>query len=210
MGGRHDSRTFPRSQLRQLGFRGHPLLLHARRSGGFPAARARPPHDRFGQDLPHGEPRLLGRATRRGDAGTGARQQDGRLLHPPDRVPRLRRDRRQSAEESHRRLHRLLGVGQVSGRRSAGRRRGRLRFELDPHGAEHPARAGQGRRQLHELAAHQDGSHHQRLQPRASRSTPTATSARARARTSSWSATARSTRRRSAPPCCPASRATAS
>ena len=37
-----------------------------------------------------------------------------------------------------RRLHRLLGVGQVSGRRSAGRRRGRLRVELEPHGARTP------------------------------------------------------------------------
>ena len=33
----------------------------------------------------------------RSHAGAGTRQQDGLLLHSPDRVPRLRRDGRQSA-----------------------------------------------------------------------------------------------------------------
>ena len=62
-----------------------------------------------------------------------------------------------AAEEPDRHLHRLLGMGQVSGRGGAGRRRGRVRLELEPHGAEHAAGAGQGRRELHELAADPDG-----------------------------------------------------
>ena len=37
-------------------------------------------------------------------------------------------------------------------------RRGRLHFQLEPACAEHHARAGQGRRQLHELAADPHGS----------------------------------------------------
>ena len=38
----------------------------------------------------------------------------GLLLSSPNRVSRLRRDRSSLAEEPHRDLHRLLGVGQVS------------------------------------------------------------------------------------------------
>ena len=58
-------------------------------------------------------------------------------------------------------LHHQLSVGKISGRRE--RRLRRLRFFLDAAGAEHAAGHGQGRRELHELAAHQDGSHRQRL-----------------------------------------------
>jgi hypothetical protein len=43
------------------------------------------------------------------------------------------------------------------------RRRGRLRLQLEPPGAQHHAGARQGRRQLHELAAHPHGSRDQRL-----------------------------------------------
>ena len=37
------------------GIRGHPVLLHAVRTGRFPASRARTPHAGLRQDLPHGE-----------------------------------------------------------------------------------------------------------------------------------------------------------
>ena len=78
-----------------------------------------------------------------------------------------------------------LGLGQVPrpGGARAGRRR--VRQLLDPHGPQHPARHGQERGQLHELAAHQDRGGQGRLRrghrPRLRR----ATSRRAAARTSS-------------------------
>ena len=43
------------------------------------------------------------------------------------------------------------------------RRLRRLRLVVDAAGAQHAARHGQGRRELYELAAHQDGGHRQRL-----------------------------------------------
>ena len=49
-----------------------------------------------------------------------------------------------------------LSVGKISGRRGRGLRC--VRLVVDAAGSEHPARDGQGRRELHELAAHQDGS----------------------------------------------------
>ena len=44
--------------------------------------------------------------------------------------------------------------------------RGCLHLQLEPPGAQHHARAGQGRRQLYELAAHPHGSRDQRLRRR--------------------------------------------
>ena len=61
-------------------------------------------------------------------------------------------------------LHRQLSVGQVPERRWRGR--GRVCLVVDPAGAQHAAGDGQGRRQLHELAAHQDGSAGQRIRGR--------------------------------------------
>ena len=52
-----------------------------------------------------------------------------------------------------------LGLGQVPGHGGAGEGRGRAGQLLDAHRAQHAARHGQDRRQLHELAAHQDGGH---------------------------------------------------
>ena len=103
------------------------------------------------------------------------------VLRAAHRSARLRRGGSESVQLAHRGLHHQLSVGKISGRRE--RRLRRLRFLVDAAGAEHAAGDGQGRRQLHELAAHQDGSHRQRLLPRALRSTSTASSAKARART---------------------------
>ena len=59
-------------------------------------------------------------------------------------------------------LYLQLSLGQVSGdRRSTGR--GCLRIFMDPHCSQYASRYGQIRRELHEFAAHQDGSHCQRL-----------------------------------------------
>ncbi len=101
---------------------------------------------------------------------TGARQQAGLLLFPAPGAARLWRRRRSAFRESRGNLHRLLGMGQVSGRRSARRRRGRLRLQLDPHRAQYSARARQSRRELHELAAHPHGGAFERLRRRASHS----------------------------------------
>ena len=64
----------------------------------------------------------------------------------------LRRDGRSAAEEPNRDLYLLLGMGQVPRRRGDRARRGRLRFVLDAHRSQYPARHGQGRRELHEFA----------------------------------------------------------
>ena len=86
-------------------------------------------------------PFSIDQALRRDDR-TGAREQARILLHPAAGVPRLRRPRRAAHQgQSHRNLHRLLGMGQVPGRRSAGTRRRRVRLQLDAPGAEYPAGA---------------------------------------------------------------------
>jgi len=77
------------------------------------------------------------------------------VLRPPGRVSRIWRRRREPAELSGRDVYRELSVGKVFERRW--RRRGRVRLVVDAAGAQHAARHGQGRRELHELAVDQDG-----------------------------------------------------
>ena len=100
-----------------------------------------------------------------GMVGDGQEQWRLALLHPSHCAARLRRSGRQPVQLAHRGLHLQLSLGKISciGFR---RRRRRLRLVLDAHRAQHPARDGQVSRQLHELAAHQDGSHRQRLRRR--------------------------------------------
>ena len=56
--------------------------------------------------------------------------------------------------------------GKYLGEEAHQQRRGCLRFQLDPHRAQYPARACQSRRELHEFAADQDGSDGQRIRRR--------------------------------------------
>ena len=98
--------------------------------------------------------------------------------------------------------------GKYLGEEALGQGRRRVRFQLDAHRAQHPARARQGRRELHELAVDPHGSRDQRLRRRHRARYRRVTSAKARAKICSWCATARSSRRRWARPCCPESRAT--
>ena len=63
---------------------------------------------------------------------------------------------------SHRGLYLQLSLGKVSDVRIRGRR-GRVRFVLDPHRPQYLAGDGQVRCQLHEFAAHENGSRGQRL-----------------------------------------------
>ena len=56
-----------------------------------------------------------------------------------------------------------LALGEVPRRRGDRERRRRVRLVVEPDGAEHVPRDGQGDGQLPELRPHQDGSDHQRL-----------------------------------------------
>ncbi len=51
--------------------------------------------------------------------------------------------------------------GKYLGEEALSSGRGCVRLQLEAHRAQYPARLGEGRRQLHELAAHQNGSDHQ-------------------------------------------------
>ena len=55
-----------------------------------------------------------------------------KVLHPSDRVPRLRRDGRRSHRRPHRRGYRRVAVGHLPGRRCARQRRGRGRVVVAP------------------------------------------------------------------------------
>ena len=73
------------------------------------------------------------------------------VLHPADRLSRLRDARRESAPLSGRRGDHAVGMGRVP--RPGGAREGRRRQgqHLGAHGAEHAAGDGEERRQLREL-----------------------------------------------------------
>ena len=141
------------------GLRGHPLLHHARGPGGLPPRRAHRAPLQLRQDLP-----------------------DGRAVHA--RASSTRRSSRPSPPTawtpatSGRIVYRgygQLGVnpfpcpvdvaimvwdwGKYLGTEALEKGVDVLRQLLDAHRAQHAARHGQDRRQLHELAAHQDGGH---------------------------------------------------
>ena len=130
------------------------------------------------ENLSHGFS-LFRRRFRQRRHRTGAPQQTEFLLREADRAARLRRSRRQPAQLAHRRVHGLLDVGSLSRPRSPDQRRRRWRQFLDAHRAQYSAGHVQGRRQLHELAAHPHGSRISTATPKASRSIPAATSAKA-------------------------------
>ena len=118
------------------------------------------------------------------------------LLHPPARVPRLRRDGALREELAGRRDRRGLAVGRLSRRRGQAERHPRQGLVLAAHLAARPDPAGEGLGPVPELDPRQDRVGTTPATTRRSCSTRPAMSARARARTSSSSATASSSRRR--------------
>ena len=120
-----------------------------------------------------------------------------RLLHPPDRVLRLRRDGAQHVAVQRRRGHRLLAMGRVSRRRRGHQGRAHEDQLVDAPRPQHHAAGGEDHRNyvnssLAKVEALEGGlrrgDHAQPAGPRV---------ASAPARTSSSRATARSSRRRS-------------
>ena len=134
-----------RHPLRQRRLRGRALLQHAERLGLLPARRAHAAAVRLRQDLPDGA------AARSAGADRGRPRDDPRqrvqgLLHPADRLSRLRRARRQPVPVPGRRRDPDLGMGRLSRRRRARAGRRRAGQLVVAHGAEHVPGAGQERR----------------------------------------------------------------
>ena len=77
-------------------FEGARVLQDHARVRRLPARRAHRAPLRLREDLPDGMP-YTPEQFRRGDPRDDPRQRDRGLLHPPDRLPRLRRARRQPA-----------------------------------------------------------------------------------------------------------------
>ena len=152
LGRGHHAYLVPLAALRLRRVRGHPLLPESRerqepcvppaRPHGAPAPQLQ---DRLHRAALHG-----GRAVRR-HAGAHPQEQPAVVLHPPARVPRLRRDGRRSHRLAHRRGHCRVAVGELPGRRRAGERRGRGRVLVAPALEQrHPSR-GEEHGVLHEL-----------------------------------------------------------
>ena len=118
LGGREDPHRVARHPLRQRRVRGGALLQHPEGLGLLPPRRPHAPADRLGEDLPHGAGLHPGPA-RSGRPRHDPRQRDEGLLHPPARLPRLRRARRQPVPLPGRRGHPGLGMGRLPRRRRA-------------------------------------------------------------------------------------------
>ena len=146
LGGRDDPRRLPRHPLRQRRLRGRALLRHAARVGVLPPRR---PHA-----TAVSTPAKIYRmelAARPGAAGARPssrhpRQPDEGLLHPPDRLSRLRHARRQPAALPGGRRDHGVGVGRVPGPGRARKGRRRARQLLDAPGARTRSRRWRRRR----------------------------------------------------------------
>ena len=165
-------------------FEGLRVYKTKNRNRRVPARRAHRAHVPLLQGLSDGGP-VLARRVQGGDLRDDPGQRIRRVLRPSGRLPWARRARRQPVPQPGRRADRRLEVGQVPRRGGDRERRGRLRLLLEPHGAEHVSRDGEGDGQLPELRAHQDGSHHERLHGGDRPGQRRAGSPRAAARTSS-------------------------
>ena len=144
-----------------------------------------------------------------GDPRDDRSQRRRLLLHPADRVPRLRRDGAVRAQQPGRRGDRRLAVGRLPGRGGARDRRPLQGLELPPLRAQHAAAGGQGVRPVHQLGAGQARGQPLRLR----RGDPAQRAGLHRRRLGRervrGAGTACSTRRPPATPACPASPATA-
>ncbi len=128
MGRRQDPHPHAHPALRHRRVRGHPRVRDRARSGSVPLDRAHRTLVQLGQDHVDGDP-LHGRRDRAGDQGHRARNGLAVVLHPADRVLRLRRDGPQHVAVRGRRRDRVLAMGRVSRRR--GSHQGRAHEDLD-------------------------------------------------------------------------------
>ena len=138
------------------------MLRDAEGIGLLPPRRAHAPAAELREDLPDGVSARSGRldgCRPRNDP----RQQDEGVLYPSAALPRVRLARRQSGRQPARRGHHGVGMGRLSGPRSARTGRGRQGQLVDAHGAEYAARDGQEHGELRELRAGEDGGDRRRL-----------------------------------------------
>ncbi len=152
----HAARDVPRRALRIERLRGAALLRDPRRTRDLPARRSHAPPDRLVQDLPDPH-QAFGR-----DARAGLRRYRGRERHPPRLSAPGRRAHRRTDGRLRRGhpggdLHHRLALGPVPRRRCAQGWRGHVRLQLAPRRARHLPGARQGRRQLPQRLALQDG-----------------------------------------------------
>ena len=148
----------------------------------------------LGMDLPYTVEELI-QATK----DTVALDRAARVLRPPDRLLRLRRDGAQHAAVLGRRGHRLLAVGRLPRRRRRDQGRADEDLLVDPPRPQHDAAGVEDDRQLRQLVAGQGRGAQGRLRRGDHAGARTASSPSAPARTSSWRATACSSRRRCRP-----------
>ena len=130
------------------------------------------------------------RGAPRGDARADRPQRPALLLHPPDRLPRLRADGPVPARGAGRRRDRRVGVGRLPRRGGQADRHPRQGLLVAAHQPRLADPARQGRRASTSTACWRRSRATRPATRRRSCSTTTATSARARARTSSSCATA--------------------
>ena len=145
MGGRQGPRPDARAALRDGRVRGRALLRHRARAGGVPQRRARAAPAEVGRAVLHAGA-LLRRGAARRHARAGGAQRAALVLHPPDRLPRLRHDGAEPVRRARGRDDRLLGVGHVSRRGGHAQRRARegLLVGADQPALADPARQGLG------------------------------------------------------------------
>ena len=136
---------------------------------------------------PDDGPALLGRRDGPGGEGHGAGHRPALLLHPPDRLLRIRRDGPQHPAVRGRRGHRLLAVGRLLGRRRADQGRADEDLVVGPPRPQHHAAGRQDDRQLRQQLAGQGRGAQGRLR-RGHPAEPGGFVPSAPARTSSWPA----------------------
>jgi hypothetical protein len=146
----------PHAPLRHGRVRGHPRLRDRPGPGRVPPHRPHRAAVPLSPDPRHGDP-LHGRGARAGHQGDGGQHRSPRLLHPPHRVLRLRRDGPQHAAVLGGRLDRVLAVGRLPRRRRPHQGRADEDQQLDAARPQHDAAGVQDHRQLRQLQPGQGG-----------------------------------------------------